>query len=116
MSVPEETAPKTASRFRPDRASIAQALVAHVYGVGLDDMRAATRGKPRAALARQVAMYLSHVVLEMSISQVADAFSRDRSTACHALHHIEDLRDDPVLDRTLLHLETMLRGAVGEGA
>ena len=97
----------------PNRASIAQALVAHVYGVTLADMRAATRGQPRAALARQIAMYLSRVVFEMSLGEVAHAFGRDRSTASHAFHHIEDLRDDPELDRTLGYLETLLRGTAG---
>lgn len=96
----------------PLRAGMAQALVAHVYGVELEDMRALTRRQPRAALARQIAMYLSHTVLGMSVSQVAEAFGRDRSTACYALRHVEDLRDDPELDRTLLFLETLLRGAV----
>jgi chromosomal replication initiation ATPase DnaA len=97
----------------PYRASLAQALVAHVYGVTLEDMRASTRRNPRAALARQIAMYLSHIVFGMRVSAVAEAFGRDRSTACYALHHIEDLRDDPELDRTLLMLETMLRDATG---
>jgi len=116
MPDPDGMPPRAASRQSQNRAGVAQALVAHVYGVALDDVRAATRGRPRAALARQVAMYLSHVVLRMSVSEIARAFARDRSTTCHALHHIEDLRDDPALDRTLVYLESMLRGAVGEGA
>ncbi len=96
-----------------NRASIAQALVAHVYGVTLADMNAPTRGQSRAALARQVAMYLSRVVFGMSLGAVARAFGRDRSTVSHAFHHIEDMRDDPELDRTLSYLETLLRGTAG---
>ena len=98
------------------RAGMAQALVAHVYGVELTDMRAQTRRMPRAALARQVAMYLSHVVLQLSLSEVGEAFGRGRSTAWHATHHIESLREDSELDRTLDYLETTLRGTIGEAA
>jgi chromosomal replication initiation ATPase DnaA len=94
------------------RASLAQTVVAQVFGVPLADMRAPTRSRPRAALARQVAMYLSHVVFGMSVIQVASAFERDRSTACHAMRHVEELREDPELDRTVDYLETLLRGVV----
>ncbi|MBV8976967.1 MAG: chromosomal replication initiator DnaA [Alphaproteobacteria bacterium] len=89
-----------------------EVIVAHVYDVPLEEMRARTRGGPRAALARQVAMYLSHIVLGMSVTDVAAAFRRHRSTAHHALHHIEELRDDPEIDRTLRFLEGMLVQAV----
>ena len=100
----------------PHRAGLAQAIVAHVYGVPLHDMRAETRGAPRAALARQVAMYLTHIVFGMSSGQIAQAFARHKATAHHALHHVEDLRDDAEFDRTLRFLETMLRDAAGVGA
>jgi chromosomal replication initiation ATPase DnaA len=100
----------------PQSADIAQALVAHVYGVEVKDMRSAKRSTPRAALARQIAMYLSHIVLKMSFTQIGAAFGRDRSTACYALHHVENMRDDPELDRTLLQLEVLLRETVGGAA
>jgi chromosomal replication initiation ATPase DnaA len=100
----------------PVRAGMAQAIVACAYDVPLHEMRAATRRGPRIALARQIAMYLTHVVFRMSLSQVAEAFMRHRSTACHALHHIEDLREDPELDRTLLYLESALRAAMRDAA
>jgi len=96
--------------------ALAQAFVAHAFGVALEDMRTDTRGAPRAALARQVAMYLCHVVLRMGVSEVALAFQRRKSTACHALRHVEDLRDDAELDRTLYFLEASLRSATGRAA
>ena len=100
----------------PASTDIAQALVAHVYGVDVKHMRSKKRSNPRAALARQIAMYLSHIVLQMSFTQIGAAFGRNRSTACHALHHVENLRDDPELDRTLVQLESMLRQAAGGAA
>lgn len=95
--------------------SLTQAVVAHTYGVALEELRAATRKTPRAARARQVAMYLSHVVLHLSLREVAEAFGRDRSTASYACHHIEDLREDPAIDRTLGWLESFVRSAAGAG-
>jgi chromosomal replication initiation ATPase DnaA len=56
-------------------------------------------------------MYLMHVVYGLSMTEVAGNFGRDRSTACHACHRVEDLRDDPGFDRQLLHLENLLRAA-----
>ena len=91
---------------------MAQAIVAHVYDVTLEELRGRQRGGRRAALARQVAMYLSHTALRISVADVARAFMRHRSTAHHALlRHVEDLRDDPAMDRALATLETMLAAA-----
>ena len=113
----EESADATsASALAPWRAGMAQAIVAHVYDVTLEEMRAETRGAPRAALARQVAMYLSHIVFGMSVSEIAAAFMRHRSTAHYALRHVEDLRDDPEVDRSLKLLETMLVSDAGARA
>ena len=90
---------------------LAQAVVAHLYDVSMDDLKAGTRRGARAAFARQVVMYLLHVVYGLSMSDVAQTFGRDRSTAAHACHRVEDLRDDPQFDRQLAHLENLLREA-----
>jgi chromosomal replication initiation ATPase DnaA len=100
----------------PHKASLAQLLVAQAYDVDVNAMCSARRSDARTALARQIAMYLSHIVLKMSFAQIGAAFGRERSTACHALHHVENMRDDPELDRTLLQLEVMLRETVGDAA
>ena len=100
----------------PCRADMAQAIVAYAYDITLEEMRAATRRGPRPALARQVAMYLTHTVLSMSQTEISEAFERHPSTVCHALHHVEDLRDDAEFDRTLDYLEAALRRAAGGGA
>jgi hypothetical protein len=46
---------------RVPREAIEQAVV-QVFGVGQEDLRRITRGRAKVALARQVAMYLAHVV------------------------------------------------------
>lgn len=99
----------------PERVDMAQAIVAHAYGVSVDEIRGKARARPRASQARQVAMYLSHVVLSQSLSEVGRAFGRDRSTASYACNRIEDLRDDPDVDRTLGWMEMVLRQAAGIG-
>ena len=104
------------SNLLPERAGLAATVVAHVYGVTLRDMRGTTRGAPRTALARQVAMYLTHIVFGMGVSEIAVAFARNKTTAHHALKHVEDLRDDPSFDRTLRFLESLLLEAAGRAA
>lgn len=94
-------------------AGIAQAIVAHVFAVPMDEMRATSRGEAHTAFARQVAMYLAHITYGLSLAEVARAFGRDPSTASYACHNIEDLRDDPGLDLHLTWLEGLLREAAG---
>ena len=69
----------------------------------------------RVARARQIAMYLSHVVLGMSLARIAYATGRDRSTVAYSCHRIEDFRDSPEVDCWLEELESRLRGAAAPG-
>lgn len=79
--------------------------VAMAFEVDPKDLAAATRRSPRAAFARQVAMYLAHVVCGLSMTEVGALFSRDRTTVAHACEVVEDRRDDPELDMRLERLE-----------
>jgi hypothetical protein len=88
----------------PVRQAVEPAVAA-VFGVPLRALRAQTRGSQRAAFARQVAMYLAHVVLGLSLTEVGAIFARDRTTVAHACAMVEDERDDPELDARLEHLE-----------
>ena len=83
--------------------------VSRVFMVASADLWSGTRGCPRVAFARQVAMYLAHVAWGLSLTEVGYVFSRDRTTVAHACGLVEDLRDDPVLDRSLELLEGVLR-------
>jgi len=75
------------------------------------------RCRAPAARARQLAMYLSHVVCGRSLSEVGDAFGRDRTTVSYACARIEDLRDDAHFDAEVEALERDLLGALeGEGS
>jgi hypothetical protein len=53
-----------------------------------------SRCRAEVAEARQLAMYLMHVVLQRTYEEVGRFFQRDRTTVSHACAHIEDLRED----------------------
>ncbi|KAA5804519.1 chromosomal replication initiator DnaA [Alkalicaulis satelles] len=91
------------------RARLAQQAVSYAFDIAVDEMTSPTRGSARAALARQIAIYLTHVAFEISLARTAEAFGRDRSTAAHACHKVEDRRDDPAFDHCLDELEACLR-------
>lgn len=84
---------------------VIEGAVGQVFGVKHCELLRATRGRARVALARQVAMYLAHVALRLSFTEVGELFGRDRTTVAHACQVVEDRRDDPVFDRVLELLE-----------
>lgn len=81
------------------------ALVGAALRVPVEELSAPTRRKAPIARARQIAMYLAHVALGLSLTRIAIGFGRDRTTAGHACRLIEDLRDTGEFDRTLAFLE-----------
>lgn len=85
--------------------AVVEETVAQVFGVGRADFSLPSRGKAPCALARQVAMYLAHVRLGLTMSDVGKLFGRDRTTVAHACGVVEDRRDDPIFDRALELLE-----------
>jgi len=95
--------------------AIVEASVGQVFGVSEAEFGATTRGRARTAFARQIAMYLSHVVCGRTLTDVGRQFARDRTTVAHACAHIEDRRDDPRFDRTLDLLEAIVRWRLGGG-
>jgi len=88
---------------------LTQAAAAAAFGVPPAELRAPSRRSATVAFARQSAIYLAHVTLGLDIATVARAFGRDRSTAVHACHLIEDRREDPQLDAVFEALEDVCR-------
>jgi hypothetical protein len=86
-------------------------IVAAGFGVAEQDLRAPGRGTAPVAFARQVAVYLGHVVFGMNLTRLGRAFGRDRTTARHACRTIEDSRDDPAIDRFVGLLEAACAAA-----
>lgn len=87
--------------------------VATVFEVDPRELSAPTRRSPRTAFARQVAMYLAHVVGGLSLTEVGVLFARDRTTVAHACEVVEDRRDDPEIDGCLDHLECAVAALIG---
>jgi chromosomal replication initiation ATPase DnaA len=88
---------------------ILEEAVASAFGVGRARLWAGARAKPSEVLARQVAMYLAHVGIGLSLVEVARLFARDRKTVARACALVEDRRDCATFDRSLDLLEGALR-------
>ena len=85
-----------------------ETLVSAALRVSLADLRRRTRGRAPTAYARQTAMYLAHVHLGLSRSEVGRISGRDRTTVSHACACVEDSRDDPRSERIISCLEAAL--------
>jgi hypothetical protein len=83
--------------------------VARDFGLEATAFFAPTRGAPRVAFARQVAMYLANTTFELSFETISWVFDRDRTTVSHACRLVEDGRDDIWLDCRLAALELFCR-------
>lgn len=94
------------SRFRA--AARVTAAVASVFRVRVRDLKGHSRGIAAVALARQVAMYLAHVELQLPLTEVAEAFGRTRTTVMRACRQVEDRRDRQ-LEAKLIKVERILR-------
>jgi chromosomal replication initiation ATPase DnaA len=53
-------------------------------------------------------MYLMHVALGRSLTDVGRMFGRDRTTVSHACARIEDMRELPRFDADVTRLEDVL--------
>src|SRR6266436_4328035 len=81
----------------PVRA-IVESVITAAFAVPTYQLRATTRGTAPIAFARQSAMYLAHVALGLSYTDVGRTFGRNRTTAAHACRRVEDRREDPRID------------------
>jgi hypothetical protein len=95
--------------YRKRFVVMAMQLTAKACGVEASHVLAPNKRNAPVAFARQLAMYLCHVVGDMSLRDVAVEFARDRTTVSHACHAIEDRRECPIFDRQVEHLERDLR-------
>lgn len=80
-------------------------IVARDTGIPVDAFVAASRCGVKTARARQLAMYLCHVLAGLTMTQVGLFFRRDRTTVAHACALIEDARDDRPMDSRIQALE-----------
>jgi Bacterial dnaA protein helix-turn-helix len=102
---PPEPGQNHASAEQAQLGEILVWAVAATFAVRIGEIKARTRRHARAAFARQAAMYLAHVGLGLTYSEVGRLFGRDRTTAAYACQRVEDRRDDPLTDAVLGSLE-----------
>ncbi|MEN3791972.1 helix-turn-helix domain-containing protein [Fulvimarina sp. MAC3] len=86
---------------------VAIAVAAVLLDVDPQEIEKPNRSKASACEARHVAMYLAHVVFQVSLIRAGRAFGRDRTSIAHAVRRIEDRRDDPEFDAKIEHLERL---------
>lgn len=106
LSVPAQVLADTASVVQV--RTIVEPAIAAAFAVSIQELRAVSRGAAPIAFARQSAMYLAHVALGLSFTDVGRTFGRDRTTAAHACRLVEARREDPWIDATLGLLEQAL--------
>src|ERR1700733_5876287 len=102
-STPGSLAPQDtegAANSAPIRV-IVESVIAAAFAVPARQLGTGSRGAAPIAFARQSAMYLAHVALGLSYTDVGRTFGRDRTTAAHACRRVEDRREDPRIDAML---------------
>jgi hypothetical protein len=106
------------ARRRRQRAEISPRSVSGIVAKIATEMMFLTSDEPQRGRNRrfimshvqQIAMYVCHVVLQMTMSEVGRGFGRDRSTVGHACARVEDRRDEAGFDRLVAAIETVASG------
>ena len=70
-------------------ARLAKEVVCEAHGLPHAALLDEPRGASHLALARQSAMYLAHVVGQLTLSEVAMHFKKSRTTVSHACINVE---------------------------
>ena len=86
-------------------------IAAAFFSISSKDLRRPGRSSMAASRVRQVAMYIAHVVLRLTQTEVGRGFGRDRTTVAHACQVVEDLRDDLEFDEIVQKLELIAHAA-----
>ncbi|MEF2071863.1 helix-turn-helix domain-containing protein [Consotaella aegiceratis] len=89
------------------RCILAREIAGAMMDVPVADIARPQRSKAGICEARHVAMYLAHVIFQLSLTAIAVDFGRDRTSVAHAVRRIEDQRDDDAFDRLLCRLERL---------
>lgn len=99
---------------RVAQTNLVLSFVHLAHGVHPSYLIGPSRGSHKLSEARQVFQYLSHISFGHSYSELALVSRRDRTSIAHACHKIEDMRDDPKIDRALYFAEMALAAIFSE--
>ena len=75
--------------------------VSRVYNVPVEDILSNRKTKP-LVLARQVAMYISKQVTDLSLSSIGESFGKDHTTVLHNVNKIENFLNDKPHEKGLV--------------
>ncbi|WP_051929217.1 helix-turn-helix domain-containing protein [Thermopetrobacter sp. TC1] len=81
------------------------AVVASAFGLSRRALKQAGRDDARAVFARQVGLYLLHVVFSLPMQTVGQICGKDRTTVAHACRRVEDFRENAAFDAFMHDLE-----------
>ncbi|MBB6012299.1 MULTISPECIES: helix-turn-helix domain-containing protein [Aquamicrobium] len=108
---PEHAFPKRRDEITLDVCECLIDIASALFSLSSKELRKPGRTSQPVARVRQIAMYVAHVVLRLSMGDVGRGFGRDRTTVVHACQTIEDLRDDPEFDRVVHMFEQIASAA-----
>ena len=98
---------------RDRRAARIIDLVAAAHGVTRAELVSRRRCSTEVTVARQLAMYLVHTLLQRTYQEVGALFGRDRTTVSHACARTEDRREDKSpFELDVAAIESVLAGEV----
>lgn len=86
-------------------------MASALFSLPSKELRGAGRSTLPVSRVRQIAMYVAHVVLRLTMADVGRGFGRDRTTVLHACQLVEDLRDDAEYDRVVSMFERVASAA-----
>ncbi|MBH0237167.1 helix-turn-helix domain-containing protein [Methylobrevis albus] len=116
-AAPRRGSPRTAGERGADAGALALVdSTAAAFGLLPSALHQPSRGPAPTAFARQVAMYLAHVHLGLTMRDAGGLFGRDRTTAAHACRRVEDRRDDAAVDRLVEGIAAAIDRATATGA
>ena len=97
----------------PDPRQVQEAVATRL-GLSVDDILSPTRSAP-VARARQLAMYLTRELTDLSLPAIAEAFNRrDHTTVMHAIRKVESSAlEDATVSRAVEELTTELQSGTG---
>jgi chromosomal replication initiator protein len=83
--------------------------VSAYYRLAIGDIKGKTR-KKEVALARHIAMYMSHKILKKTLEEIGEFFeNRDHSTVIHGIKKIQNLiKEDSKLSQNIYEIESRL--------
>lgn len=86
-------------------------IICNYYNITVADIKGNKKPK-NIAYPRQIAMYLSRKLLDVSLAKIGEDYGgRDHTTVLHACNKIEkDMDNDPDLQKSVMELEKRIKG------